>query len=76
MNYQETLSWMFNRLPMFQTQGKNALNNKLDNILTFTSESGEKSYFLLKSDSSIILVGEDGKEPKMAAQYTLTKQVQ
>ena len=37
MNYQETLSWMFNRLPMFQTQGKNALNNKLDNILTFTS---------------------------------------
>ena len=40
MNYQETLSWMFNRLPMFQTQGKNALNNKLDNILTFTSALG------------------------------------
>ena len=49
---------------------------KNENILTFTSESGEKSYFLLKSDSSIILVGEDGKEPEMAAQYTLTKQVQ
>ena len=37
MNYQETLSWMFNRLPMFQTQGKTALNKKLDNILAFTS---------------------------------------
>ena len=49
---------------------------KNENILTLTSESGEKSYFLLKSDSSIILVGEDGKEPEMAAQYTLTKQMQ
>lgn len=37
MNYQETLSWMFNQLPMFQTQGKTALNNKLDRTIAFAA---------------------------------------
>ena len=57
MNYQETLSWMFNRLPMFQTQGKNALNNKLDNILTFTSALGNPQ----TKFKSLHIAGTNGK---------------
>ena len=57
MNYQETLSWMFNRLPMFQTQGKNALNNKLDNILTFTSVLGNPQ----TKFKSLHIAGTNGK---------------
>lgn len=46
MNYQETLSWMFSRLPMFQQQGKSALNNKLDNIQRLVATLGhpEKNF--------------------------------
>ncbi len=40
MNYQETLSWLFNRLPMFQRQGRSALNHKLDNIQALTAVLG------------------------------------
>ena len=57
MNYQETLSWMFNRLPMFQIQGKNALNNKLDNILTFTSALGNPQ----TKFKSLHIAGTNGK---------------
>ncbi|ASF43144.1 bifunctional folylpolyglutamate synthase/dihydrofolate synthase [Capnocytophaga endodontalis] len=57
MNYQETLSWMFNRLPMFQTQGKTALNNKLDNILTFTSVLGNPQ----TKFKSLHIAGTNGK---------------
>ena len=57
MNYQQTLSWMFNRLPMFQTQGKNALNNKLDNILTFTSALGNPQ----TKFKSLHIAGTNGK---------------
>ena len=57
MNYQETLSWMFNRLPMFQTQGKNALNNKLDNIFTFTSALGNPQ----TKFKSLHIAGTNGK---------------
>lgn len=57
MNYQETLLWMFNRLPMFQTQGKNALNNKLDNILTFTSALGNPQ----TKFKSLHIAGTNGK---------------
>ena len=57
LNYQETLSWMFNRLPMFQTQGKNALNNKLDNILTFTSALGNPQ----TKFKSLHIAGTNGK---------------
>lgn len=35
MTYQETLQWMFNRLPMYQQQGKTALKPKLDNTREF-----------------------------------------
>ena len=57
MNYQETLSWMFNRLPMFQTQGKTALNNKLDNILAFTSALGNPQ----TKFKSLHIAGTNGK---------------
>ena len=57
MKYQETLAWMFNRLPMFQTQGKNALNNKLDNILTFTSALGNPQ----TKFKSLHIAGTNGK---------------
>ena len=57
LNYQETLSWMFNRLPMFQTQGKTALNNKLDNILAFTSVLGNPQ----TKFKSLHIAGTNGK---------------
>ena len=33
MNYQETLNWMFSRLPMYQRQGKVAFKKDLTNTL-------------------------------------------
>ena len=57
MNYLETLSWMFNRLPMFQTQGNNVLNNNLDNILTFTSALGNPQ----TKFKSLHIAGTNGK---------------
>jgi len=48
---------MFNRLPMFQTQGKTALNNKLDNILTFTSVLGNPQ----TKFKSLHIAGTNGK---------------
>ncbi|MDN3642521.1 folylpolyglutamate synthase/dihydrofolate synthase family protein [Lutimonas halocynthiae] len=35
MNYQETLEWMFSRLPMYQRQGSTAFKKDLTNILAF-----------------------------------------
>lgn len=35
MNYQQTLDWLFGRLPMFQNKGASALRPKLDNIKLF-----------------------------------------
>lgn len=40
MNYQETISWMFAQLPMFQAQGRSALNNKLDKTIAFAEHLG------------------------------------
>ncbi len=37
MTYDETLEWMFGRLPMYQQKGKEAYTAKLDNILAFSS---------------------------------------
>jgi len=48
---------MFNRLPMFQTQGKTALNNKLDNILAFTSVLGNPQ----TKFKSLHIAGTNGK---------------
>ncbi len=35
MNYQETLDWMFSKLPMYQRQGKTAFKKDLTNIVAF-----------------------------------------
>jgi len=35
MTYQETLTWMFGQLPMYQRQGKSAFKKDLTNILAF-----------------------------------------
>jgi len=37
MNYKETLNWMFNKLPMYQTQGASAYKANLDNIISFAN---------------------------------------
>ncbi|PZD77154.1 folylpolyglutamate synthase/dihydrofolate synthase family protein [Mesonia sp. K7] len=36
MNYQETVNWMFNQLPMFQRDGQSAYKKDLTNILAFS----------------------------------------
>jgi len=33
--YQQTLNWMFSRLPMYQRQGKTAFKKDLTNIVAF-----------------------------------------
>ena len=48
---------MFNRLPMFQTQGRIALNNKLDNILAFTLALGNPQ----TKFKSLHIAGTNGK---------------
>lgn len=35
MTYQDTLDWMFAKLPMYQNVGASALKHKLDNIINF-----------------------------------------
>ncbi|GLB47633.1 bifunctional folylpolyglutamate synthase/dihydrofolate synthase [Neptunitalea lumnitzerae] len=57
MNYQETLDWLFSQLPMFQTQGAVALNNKLDNILQFSAHLGHPE----NKFKSIHVAGTNGK---------------
>ena len=57
MNYQETLSWMFNQLPMFQTQGKTALNNKLDRTIAFAAVLGNPE----KKFKTLHIAGTNGK---------------
>ncbi|SED68356.1 dihydrofolate synthase / folylpolyglutamate synthase [Tenacibaculum sp. MAR_2010_89] len=37
MNYQETLSWMFAQLPMYQKEGKTAFKKDLTNIKAFSN---------------------------------------
>ena len=41
MTYQETLQWMFGRLPMYQNQGKSAYKANLDNIIKLDSYLGQ-----------------------------------
>ena len=41
MTYQETLDWLFGRLPMYQEKGKDAFKAKLDNIRDFSNYLGE-----------------------------------
>ncbi len=57
MTYEETLDWMFNRLPMFQKKGKTAFNGKLDNIISLCEHLGNPE----KKFRSIHVAGTNGK---------------
>ena len=41
MNYQETLNWMFNQLPMYQQQGASAYKEDLTNSLLLSNYLGK-----------------------------------
>ena len=47
---------------------------RTDKGFTLISDKGDKSYYVTKGDN-ILQVGEDGKEPQMVKEYTLTKQM-
>jgi len=57
MTYQETLDWMFSRLPMYQQKGPDALNHKLDNIQEFSAYLGNPHLEF----KSIHVAGTNGK---------------
>lgn len=57
MTYQETLDWLFGRLPMYQEKGKDAFKAKLDNIRDFCKFLGDP-HFKFKS---IHVGGTNGK---------------
>ncbi len=57
MNYQETLDWMFSKLPMYQRQGKTAFKKDLTNILAFSKQLGHPEEMF----KSIHVAGTNGK---------------
>lgn len=57
MNYQETLDFMFNSLPMFQRQGKAAYKANLDNSIAFDKYLNHPH----QSYKSIHIAGTNGK---------------
>jgi len=57
MTYQETLDWMFSRLPMYQRQGSAAFKKDLTNILAFS----KKLDFPEKKFKAIHVGGTNGK---------------
>ncbi|TAI49765.1 bifunctional folylpolyglutamate synthase/dihydrofolate synthase [Flagellimonas allohymeniacidonis] len=57
MTYQETISWMFAQLPMYQKKGAAALKHKLDNILHFSEVLGNPH----RKFKSIHVAGTNGK---------------
>lgn len=57
MTYEETLEWMFGRLPMYQERGKDAYSAKLDPIKKFASYLGDPQ----KRFKSIHVGGTNGK---------------
>lgn len=57
MNYQQTLDYLYNRLPVFQKQGASALKPKLDNILLLCQYLGNPQQEL----TYIHVAGTNGK---------------
>ncbi|XLS28539.1 bifunctional folylpolyglutamate synthase/dihydrofolate synthase [Flavobacteriaceae bacterium M23B6Z8] len=55
--YEEVISWMFTRLPMYQRQGKAAFKSKLDNSRAFSAHLGHPE----RSFKSIHIAGTNGK---------------
>ncbi|TCI91725.1 bifunctional folylpolyglutamate synthase/dihydrofolate synthase [Tenacibaculum sp. M341] len=57
MNYQETVNWMFNQLPMYQSQGKKAYKEDLTNIIKLSTYLGNPEHKF----KSIHVGGTNGK---------------
>ncbi len=57
MNYQETLDWMFQQLPMYQREGKVAFKKDLTNTIAFSKQLG----FPEQTFKSIHVGGTNGK---------------
>ncbi len=57
MTYQQTLDWMFGKLPMYQHKGKSAYTAKLDNIISLASYLGDPH----QQFKSIHVAGTNGK---------------
>ncbi|HLF50825.1 folylpolyglutamate synthase/dihydrofolate synthase family protein [Flavobacterium sp.] len=57
MNYQETVNWMFNQLPMYQHQGASAYKKDLTNTLLLTEYLGNPE----KQIKCIHVAGTNGK---------------
>ena len=55
--YQQTLDWMFSKLPMYQRQGKTAFKKDLTNIIAFSNHLGNPE----KQFKSIHVAGTNGK---------------
>ena len=57
MNYKETLDWMFNKLPMYQTQGATAYREDITNTVLLASHLGNPERHL----KCIHVAGTNGK---------------
>ncbi len=57
MNYDETIQWLFNRLPMYQREGQAAYKADLSNTKTLLAQLGQPQ----KNFSAIHVAGTNGK---------------
>lgn len=57
MNYKETLNWMFNKLPMYQTQGATAYRKDITNTVLLAKHLGNPEQYL----KCIHVAGTNGK---------------
>ena len=57
MNYEETLDWMFNKLPMYQTQGATAYRKDITNTFLLAKHLGNPEQYL----KCIHVAGTNGK---------------
>lgn len=57
MNYKETLDWMFNKLPMYQTQGVTAYRKDITNTVLLANHLGNPELYL----KCIHVAGTNGK---------------
>ena len=57
MNYKETLDWIFNKLPMYQTQGASAYRKDITNTVLLAKHLGNPEHYL----KCIHVAGTNGK---------------
>ena len=57
MNYQQTLTWLFDRLPMYQRVGAPAMRFGLDNMQTLSTALGDPH----RKFKSVHIAGTNGK---------------